>query len=252
MRRAWTALLCAAAVLAVAQAANANRLHTNAADQAAAKHGVLRLGDLPPITSWKGENVSAGHAAAASSSLSCKGYDPKDSDLVTTGQALSQFSAPGAEIQNEVTMLSTEQMVELDWNRTIVATLVPCLREAFMRGGGGGLHVVSLRKVSFPKVAPHAAAYRLVYGMKLKGKSTVGAADFIVLAGGRTEITFFLVANLGTRSQLATGEAGMTIVERELAGTRRRAASRARSPLRLDRRERPEPAPVRRPGRARP
>src|SRR5262249_52276260 len=152
-------------------------------------------------------------------SLSCKGYNPKSSDLVTTAHALTQFSAPGAEIQNEVTMLSTDQMVELDWKRTMVAQLMPCLREAFTRGGGGGLHVVSLAQVPFPKVAPHAAAYRLVYGMKLKGQNTLGAADFIVLAGGRTEITFFLVANLGPKSQLAVGEAGMTIVERNLAGT---------------------------------
>jgi hypothetical protein len=211
-------LFCAAALLAAAQAANANRVHTNAADQAAAKRGVLRLADLPAITSWKAESVRGGDAGAASSALSCKSYAPKDADLVTTGQAISQFSAPGAEIQNQVTMLSTGRMVELDWRRTIVAQLMPCLREAFLRGGGG-LHVVSLRKVPFPTVAPHAAAYRLIYGMKLKGKDTVGAADFIVLAGGRFEISFFLVANLGSHSQLARGEAGMTIIERELAGT---------------------------------
>jgi hypothetical protein len=206
-------------VLAAAQAAGANRMHTNRTDQATAQRGVLKLGDLPPITSWKAEKVPAGQDAAASSSLSCKGYDPKDSDLVTTGHALSQFSAPGAEIQNEVTMLSSNRMVELDWKRSIVAQLVPCLREAFTRGGGGGLHVVSLAKVPFPKVAPHAVAYRLVYGMTVKGNATVGTADFIVLAGGRTEITFFLVANMGPKSQLAVGEAGMTIVERELAAT---------------------------------
>jgi hypothetical protein len=212
-------LLCAAAVLAAAQAATANRVQTNPADQAAAKHGVLRLADLPPITSWKAENVGGGGASAsASSSLGCKGYDPKDSDLVTTGQAMSQFGAPGAELQNQVTMLSTARMVELDWRRTITVQLQRCLREAFVRGGGG-LHVVSLRKVPFPKVAPHTVAYRLIYGMKLKGKSTVGAADFIILAGGRFEITFFLVANLGSHSQVTSGEAGMTIIERALAGT---------------------------------
>jgi len=219
VRGTWAILFCAAAVMAAAQAASANRVHTNPADQAAAKRGVLRLADLPAITSWTAENIHGGGGYAASSSLSCKSYAPKDSDLVTTGQAISQFSAPGAEIQNEVTMLSTERMVELDWRRTIVARLLPCLREAFLRGGGGSLHVVPLRQMRFPKVAPHAAAYRLTYGMKLKGKDTVGAADFIVLAGGRFEITFFLVANLGSGSQRASGEAGMTVIERVLAGT---------------------------------
>jgi len=53
----------------------------------------------------------------------------------------------------------------------------------------------------------------------IKGKNTVGAADFIILAGGRFEITFFLVANLGSGSQLTSGEAGMTIIERVLAAT---------------------------------
>jgi hypothetical protein len=55
--------------------------------------------------------------------------------------------------------------------------------------------------------------------MRMKGKSTVGAADFIVLAGERFEISFFMVANLGPKSQLAGGEAGMRIVERVVAGT---------------------------------
>jgi hypothetical protein len=218
VRGVWATLFCAAAVLAAAQAASANRVHTNPADQAAAKRGVLRLSDLPAVTSWKAEHVSVGAVAAATPSPSCKGFDPKNSDLITTGHAVSQFSAPGAEVQNQVTMLSTERMVELDWQRTMVARLGPCLRQAFLRGGGG-LHVVSLQKLPFPKVAPHAAAYRLTYGIEVKGRSTVGAADFIVLAGGRFEITFFLVANLGPRSQLASGEAGMTIIERALAGT---------------------------------
>jgi hypothetical protein len=217
VRGTWAILLCAAGVLAAAQTASANRVHTTPADQAAAKRGVLRLADLPAITSWQAENVRVGGTAATSSSLSCKSFAPKDSDLVTTGQATSRFSAPGAAIQNQVTMLSTERMVELDWRRTIVPQLVPCLRESFLRGGGG-LRVVSLRKMPFPKVAPHAAAYRLIYGMKVRGKNTVGAADFIVLAGGRFEITFFLVANLGSDSQLTSGEAGMTIIERVLAG----------------------------------
>ena len=47
------------------------------------------------------------------------------SDLVTTGQAKSEFFIPGLDIENEVTLLSSARMVEVDWHRSIVEALLP-------------------------------------------------------------------------------------------------------------------------------
>ena len=94
-------------------------------------------------------------------------------------------------------MLSTAQMVELDWNRSDRAGARALPRES--------VHAAAAEaaprrrrsgRSSFPQVAPHAAAYRLVYGMTAQAaRARSASADFIVLAGGRTEITFLLVAD---------------------------------------------------------
>ena len=99
-------------------------MRTDASDQAAAKRAVLRLADLPPIGGWQPElPSSSGHGPAGT--IRCKRYSPKSSDLVTTGQAKSEFFIPGLDIENEVTLLSSARMVEVDWHRSIVEALLP-------------------------------------------------------------------------------------------------------------------------------
>jgi hypothetical protein len=210
------AAVCATAALVGAGAASANKVRVNAADQATATRAVLKLADLPPIAAWK-RSGDPSSAQKGGSLISCPGYHPKSSDLVTTGEASSDFEAPGTAVQSDVTMLATPAMVELDWARTFNARFLPCLRQMFEKDAGAKLQIISLRKMPFPKVSSHAAAYRLVYGLTYKGKAMRGAADFIVVAGHRIEITLFLVANLGPASGAAAGEAGMTIIERQLA-----------------------------------
>ena len=67
-----------------------------AADQAAAKAAVLTMADFDPGGGWKG---GLHKNAKAFTGSDCPGlWEPKQSDLVITGVAVSEFSAPGAEL----------------------------------------------------------------------------------------------------------------------------------------------------------
>jgi hypothetical protein len=216
--RFLVAPLIAFLVLAGAQAAGANRIQTDTSDQAAAKRAVLRLADLPPIGDWQPELPSAnGHGPAGT--IRCKGYNPKTSDLVTTGQAKSEFFVPGLDIENEVTLLASPRMAELDWRRSIVDALLPCLATSFERSAQGQIKVVSLTRLPAPPVGSRSAAYRLVFALTIGGKPVRGLADFLELASGRAEVTFLLVAAIGSPAQQKRGEADMTLIDRRLAET---------------------------------
>jgi hypothetical protein len=213
MRGALT--LAAAVAVLVPAAALANQNKPVAADQAMAKAAVLKLADLPNLGTWKKAKSGSGSGA---DSFSCAGYHPKESDLVTTGQAKSSFTTTGTEVDSEVDVLKTKHMVDLDWQRTFTHGLVSCLRTAFEHGAGGKISIVSLKPLSFPKVGSHTAAYRIVYGSKANGQPSRGVLDFVVITNGRAEISLILLANLGAPANVATGEKGMNVIDRGLAG----------------------------------
>lgn len=216
MRGASDGLLALVVALLLALLATgsayANKIHTVPADQATAKKALLTLADLPPIAAWKKTSSSK------DDDTSCAGFNPKESDLVTTGDATIGFSAPGTVVENEVDLLSTAKMVQLDWNRTFTSRFAPCLKQMFGKALKG-LEIVSARRVAAPKLGDRSTEYRLVYGATVKGKAYRGAVDFLAIMSGRTEISLVLLANLGAAAQLKVGEAGMSLVEQDLAAT---------------------------------
>jgi hypothetical protein len=219
--RALLAGLLVTAALAAAGTAAANQLRPNAGDQAAAKRAVLKASDLPQIGKWQAEKPAATTSGAGGGAVSahCADYAPKSADLVTTGDAKSEFAVPGLDILNDVEVLSTPRMVELDWKRTMVNALLPCLGKAFTHGAGGKVKVVSLRKVQAPAVGTYSATYRLVFSLTVQGKPVRGLADFVALAGGRVEVTFLVVAAIGSQAHQAQGEADLSAIDKVLAQT---------------------------------
>src|SRR5436305_11181987 len=89
------------------------QIRYNAADQAAARATVLRRSDLLPSTGWTGGRTKPD----LSPPPSCPNYHPKQSDLVLTGAAQSNFRRGPLVIGNEVQILKTRRMVRLDWQR---------------------------------------------------------------------------------------------------------------------------------------
>src|SRR6185437_2234924 len=119
-------------VAAAGAAAGKEQVQLTPADQALARTIVLRLADLGGSShGWSG---GIRKKAAPDTPLKCAGFDPKQGDLVLTGKAESDFANTGLQFDSEVELLRTEQMVKLDWSRSIAApSLVPCLRQQIQR-----------------------------------------------------------------------------------------------------------------------
>lgn len=208
-------LLGAGLALALATAAQANKTKLNAADQAAAKSSLLKLSELPAPFTWKGGITSS--SGSSGSSFSCKGFNPKTSDLVTTGKADATFTAQGVQLQDHAEVLQSAQMVSNDFRRTFVPALLPCLSTTFARTITG-LVVLKAGRVTFPQVAKYAAAYRIIFKITPKGKAAEeGIVDFVALGAGRKELSLLFTAILGTATDVKNGANGMAVIDLDLA-----------------------------------
>jgi hypothetical protein len=190
-RLASVCLVTIAICLTFANMAVAYRKQINTADQTSAKNDLLVLSDLDPSVNWNGGSVQPDD-----STLGCTGYRPRTSDLVTTGEAASALRSPGITISSQVGMFAKAKMVALDTHRTFIPALIPCLRTKLQQELGGKGRVLSLRRLSFPRLVKFVHASRVVYETSVNGKSEHLAFDSIFLGTGRTELTLTVVANL--------------------------------------------------------
>jgi len=196
-------------VLAASAAASdpgKQKIELNAADQAAARTVVLRGSDLG--AGWTGGRIKPD----LTSQVSCPSYHPKVSDLVVTGAAESQFRGTGIVVANEVEIFRTAAMVERDWRRSIVPAAVPCLRATLTKGLGGQAKVLSFRRISFPLVTRHTAAFRGIVAVSALGQTVRVLIDVVLMGKGRTEIS------LDATAPALTARA-VSLAERRLART---------------------------------
>jgi hypothetical protein len=210
-RRRWTGTAAATAVLVVVTGAAAGgpgkqKIELNAADQAAARAVVLRRSDLG--SGWTGGRTKPD----LTSTVSCPSYHPKVSDLVVTGAASSEFHRTGLAFANEVELFRTAAMVDRDWRRSIVPAAVPCLRQTLTKGLGGRATVVSFRRISFPLVTAHTAAFRGIVEVSALGQTVRVLLDIVLMGKGRTEISLDATAP-------AAAARAVSAVERRLART---------------------------------
>jgi hypothetical protein len=121
-KRAIFVALCALAIATAAAASTSDdgkqQIRLTSADNAAARHVVLREADFGGVTGWSG---GAKKPDLSSSGPRCANFHPKYSDLVLTGIAESEFQNSGVYIDDEVQMLKTAPMVRLDWQRSVRA-----------------------------------------------------------------------------------------------------------------------------------
>ncbi len=156
------------------------------ADQAAAKATVLRRADLGTAKGWTG----GAKKPDLSGEPTCKNYHPKQSDLVLTGAAESDFKHVGIEFDSEAQVLQTAHMVELDWQRTVATpAVVPCLRQILSGSASSGGKLVSFGKIAFPRVARYTGAYQAVLSVTAHGTTVPVTVQIVVAGQKRTEIT---------------------------------------------------------------
>jgi hypothetical protein len=161
-------------------------VHLNAADQANAHAVVLKRSDLGTAPGWKG----GAKKPDLSSAPLCPSFAPKQSDLVVTGAAESDYKNAGLEFDSEAQVLQTAKMVQLDWQRSVqTPKLVPCLRSAMQKAVGTSGKVASVRKVAFPQLATHTAAFRAVIDVTSNGTTVPVRLDTVLVGRGRTEVT---------------------------------------------------------------
>jgi hypothetical protein len=189
--RAIRAFAAASAVglLAAAPAQAANErptLRFNATGQAAARAAVMTKADLAS-TGWTG--------GAAKPKITpypeCPGFHPKQADLVMTGAAqATYFHSSGIGFDTVSQVMQTAKMVRLDWQRTVLDPRVtPCVRYRMQQDARGSTYTfLSLKPLSFPRVAPFTHAWRVLYDDKASGKKVRIFLDLVGIGVGRTEI----------------------------------------------------------------
>jgi hypothetical protein len=196
-------LALATAGLAVAGDGNKQQIRFNAADQSAARAVVLRKSDLGSASDWKGGARKPDLSAAPS----CPNYNPKQSDLVLTGIAETQFSQGTIVFNSQVQVLATPRMVRLDWQRSVLATgVLSCLRSTTSKASPTGATVVSIRKLTFPHVAQYTAAFRLVIDVRSSSGTVPLLVDLALVGRGRTEVVLTTTAPYAARGPVKAAE----------------------------------------------
>ena len=190
-------LVALASALAFSQAAAADRqpVSFNAADQAAARAAVLKKADFAGAAGWTGGMTKPDFTPSP-----CGGYEPKSSDLVVTGAAVSRWKhTSGAALVTEAWVLKTSAMVKLDWQRSVTRPgYLTCLvRKQFAEAG---TKIISLKQIPFPNLTPLTRRYRLLVDYTTQARSVRVMFDLILIGKGRTELTLTAVAPYAARA----------------------------------------------------
>jgi hypothetical protein len=181
---------------------NREQIRFNPADQAAARAAVLRRADLGS-EGWTGGTVKPD----LSSTMSCPGYNPKQSDLVLTGAAEADFHHAGIGLQSIAQVLKTRSMVARDWKRTVVdPRALTCLRRMLTKQLTANERLVSFRKLAFRPLARYTAAYRLLIAVRTQGQRVLVMVDVVLVGRSRTELTLTVAAPFAARASISRAE----------------------------------------------
>jgi hypothetical protein len=203
MARAKPLLIVALLALIAAASAQANLIVLNAADNAIARAAVVKQGDLGG-KGWTGGSQKPDLSPGSG----CTSFHPKESDLVTTGAAATQFSNGALTFDSEVQVLRTAAMVRTDWRRSIKPATITCLKELFRNGAGSRAAVISAARTGFPRVTSMTANYRIVFAVHARGQAVPVRVfvDTLLLGKGRAELNLTTVSPLSAQVPVRAAE----------------------------------------------
>ena len=210
-------LATASLVLAGVAAAGDAKIQLSAAGQAAARAAVIKRADLGTAGGWTGGMLKPNFSQA----LECPSYRPKQSDLTVIGAAESRWKNSALQVQSGAQVLKTAEMVQLDWQRSILhPKALPCLRSTLVREFGASAQLVSLRRIAFPQITSRSRAYRALADVKTSAGAVRVMYDIVLIATGRTEITMTAVAPATIADGIAGAEVRLAraLVARAAAG----------------------------------
>ncbi|HEX3687541.1 MAG TPA: hypothetical protein VHU60_08145 [Gaiellaceae bacterium] len=178
------------------------QIHFTAAGQAAARAAVVRLRDLG-ASGWQGGRVKPD----LNSDINCRGYVPKQSDLVLTGAAESAWRGTGLELRSVAQVLKTRAMVARDWQRTVAdPRAISCLRGLITKGLTSSERLVSFKRLAFPRLATYVAAYRALIEVKVLGTRARVLADLVMIGRSRTELTLTFAGPASAGASIAAAD----------------------------------------------
>ncbi len=165
-------------------AADGYRYKNVAADRAAASRAVLRLADIGSSTDWKARPDTHPGSAVPRGKSSCPGQGPDLSDLVVTGDAVSQFESAGGAlyISSVAQIFETPRMLEASWRREVESSRAfTCVRTS-LEGEIGSLgRISSFKPLAFPRMGSHTRAFRAV----VRSEQISLVIDTVVFSRGR-------------------------------------------------------------------
>lgn len=194
------------ATAALASIADREQHKFTAADQALAKQAVVLKADLSK-TGWTGGAIKPD----LSPGPVCANFDPKQSDLVVTGAAESDWKANNLELDTEAQVLQSVAMVEADWQRTVAdPKALPCTVEQIKKNfSGPKAKFVSLTRIPFPALGSHARAFVTRVDVVSGGKTVPIAIEDVLLTKGRTEISLSSTTAGSLVSAVASADVGL-------------------------------------------
>jgi hypothetical protein len=87
-----------------------------------------------------------------------------------------------------------------------VPAAVPCLRAKLTQGLGGRAKVLSFRRIPFPRVTPHTAAFRGIVSVSALGQTVRVLLDVVLVGKSRTEISLDATAPAATARAVSSAE----------------------------------------------
>lgn len=201
MAHAKPVLIAALLALAVAGAAQANQIKLNRADQSLARAAVVHQADLG-ASGWRGGAKKPDLASGSG----CVDYHPKDSDLVTTGAAETEWTNGALTFDSEVVLLKTATMVGADWHRSIRPAALVCLKQLLGRELGTQARIVSAARTGFSPVARYTANFRVVFDVTSGGRRVRILVDALLVGKGRAEMTLTTIAPYAARVAVQAAE----------------------------------------------
>jgi hypothetical protein len=173
-----------------------------AADQALARRAVVQRSDFAPGSGWTG-----GEKKSGSDAIPQCGFDPKQSDLIETGDAESAFHYKVAllQIASGATVYRTARMARLSLARAKPELLgfIRCIVEKSMRTG---MRVVSVQPLSFPTIGASGAAYRSVVAITADGTTVRMMTDLVFFVHGRSLLYLIQFAPYAIAREAKDGE----------------------------------------------
>lgn len=197
------------ALLSLSSAAFANAalaespvIRTNARDQSLARRAVVQLSDFTPGSGWSGGPMSPNDSASSK----CP-FNPKQSDLVETGEAESSFKykLPLLQIYSSATVYRTEEMARRSWQRAKPGLLgfLRCIVTTSLPSSAAG---ISVKPMSFPRLGSDGAAYRTTFDVPAGSTKLGMVIDVEIVVTGRTILSLIQFAPSVGAALVKSGE----------------------------------------------